>query len=48
MDQVARMYAVNLAIKKTKEVGIYFIVIKGSPHYRAAQYYTVQMTKKLY
>jgi len=43
--QVIGSYAARLAIEKAKETGISFIGVKGSSHYGAASYYTVQITK---
>jgi len=46
MGQVVGVYAVNLAIRKSKENGFCFIGVKGSSHFGAAQYYTNQIAKE--
>jgi LDH2 family malate/lactate/ureidoglycolate dehydrogenase len=45
MGQVIGSYSARLAIEKAKEAGISFIGVKGSSHYGAASYYTVQIAK---
>lgn len=46
LGQVIGSYAAKLAVEKARNTGSGFIAVKGSAHYGAASYYSVQIAKQ--